>query len=213
MIRVFVIAGSSIFINGIKMLLSDKNGICLCGYSEFKYTCLNDIFKTSPDIIILYLKNNENKYLEFVKVINSNKNKTKIIVISEYLDHNMILEYLKEDIFSFLSEKYVNKELLTAINNSKNNLKYLGSEIIDILKNNCVYTPNKTLEIYYKLNDFDKKILYYLRLGYKLDAIKSEIGSNIKDVSNTKNELINKFGVNNLAELIIITIGIYGGGQ
>jgi len=180
--------------------------------SDFEMVKTKKFANVKADAIILCTCNDNNDYLNFVKEIYSIIGNPHIIIVSDCSNIDKIIKLLKMGIDCCLLEDFSEEELLSAIDHVINNKRYLNSKAIDILVSNSIDITEKLKDIYIKLNDTEKKILFSLAEGKKLETIADEIGKGKKYICLRKNELMKKFEANSISELIAKTVLLFIGG-
>jgi two-component system response regulator NreC len=168
-----------------------------------------EVFKITsekkPEIIILECFIHNTEELQITKYIKNNYPDTKIIIISEHHDEELMLRSFEAGVKGYLLKKDNADELNLAINKIKNGERYICSEashkMLDKIKEIVNHMDSQTpLEI--NLSGRELEVLQLISQGLTNNEIAEKIFTSRRTVETHRKMLIEKTKTKNTAALI-----------
>ncbi len=179
-------------------LMEKENDIKIIGISSNGKEVLEIMQKNIPDILILDLMMPEMDGLELLDILIEQKDKyltkTKVIVISSYIDKLYKTDKYREYIYGILPKPYNALKLLKLIEkiNIENDNKNIKRYVEESLKE---FNFNKNSSSYKYLQDAIYQVIYEGKVNFDLE---NDIYKKVAKKNNKKNGLVIKWGIEKL---------------
>lgn len=179
-------------------LMEKENDIKIIGISSNGKEVLEIMQKNIPDILILDLMMPEMDGLELLDILIEQKDKyltkTKVIVISSYIDKLYKTDKYREYIYGILPKPYNALKLLKLIEkiNIENDNKNIKRYVEESLKE---FNFNKNSSSYKYLKDAIYQVIYEGKVNFDLE---NDIYKKVAKKNNKKNGLVIKWGIEKL---------------
>lgn len=179
-------------------LMEKENDIKIIGISSNGKEVLEIMQKNIPDILILDLMMPEMDGLELLDILIEQKDKyltkTKVIVISSYIDKLYKTDKYREYIYGIIPKPYNALKLLKLIEkiNIENDNKNIKRYVEESLKE---FNFNKNSSSYKYLKDAIYQVIYEGKVNFDLE---NDIYKKVAKKNNKKNGLVIKWGIEKL---------------
>lgn len=179
-------------------LMEKENDIKIIGISSNGKEVLEIMQKNIPDILILDLMMPGMDGLELLDILIEQKDKyltkTKVIVISSYIDKLYKTDKYREYIYGILPKPYNALKLLKLIEkiNIENDNKNIKRYVEESLKE---FNFNKNSSSYKYLKDAIYQVIYEGKVNFDLE---NDIYKKVAKKNNKKNGLVIKWGIEKL---------------
>ncbi len=184
--------------NIFNSIIKNEKNIKLIGISSNGKETLEIMQKNIPDILLLDLMMPEMNGLELLDILIEQKDKyltkTRVIVISSYIDKLYKTDKYRKYIYGILPKPYNSLELLKLIERVKieNNNENIKKYIEETLKE---FNFNKNSSSYKYLKDAIYQIIYEEKINFDLE---NDIYRKVAKKNNKKNGLVIKWGIEKL---------------
>jgi DNA-binding NarL/FixJ family response regulator len=198
-LRTVIVDDHPIVIEGLKNLLSNENNIEIAGTFCNSQDLLSYLNIHSVDLILLDITLPDSNGMELCKLIKQNSIHTMILMISNHTERSIILETIQNGASGYLLKNSTLDELRHCIAEAlKGNICY-SREVVDIISR-----PSKNASFGIpKLTRREQQILGLLAKGKTSQVIGQELFLSPLTVDTHRRNLIQKFAVKNVAELIM----------
>lgn len=198
-LRTVIVDDHPIVIEGLKNLLSNENNIEITGTFHNGQDLLSYLNIHSVDLILLDITLPDSNGMELCKSIKQKSIHTMILMISNHTERSIILETIQNGASGYLLKNSTLDELRHCIAEAlKGNICY-SREVVDIISR-----PSKNASFGIpKLTRREQQILGLLAKGKTSQVIGQELFLSPLTVDTHRRNLIQKFAVKNVAELIM----------
>lgn len=198
-LRTVIVDDHPIVIEGLKNLLSNENNIEIAGTFCNGQDLLSYLNIHSVDLILLDITLPDSNGMELCKLIKQKSIHTMILMISNHTERSIILETIQNGASGYLLKNSTLDELRHCIAEAlKGNICY-SREVVDIISR-----PSKNASFGIpKLTRREQQILGLLAKGKTSQVIGQELFLSPLTVDTHRRNLIHKFAVKNVAELIM----------
>jgi DNA-binding NarL/FixJ family response regulator len=198
-LRTVIVDDHPIVIEGLKNLLSNENNIEIAGTFCNGQDLLSYLNIHSVDLILLDITLPDSNGMELCKLIKQNSIHTMILMISNHTERSIILETIQNGASGYLLKNSTLDRLRHCIAEAlKGNICY-SREVVDIISR-----PSKNASFGIpKLTRREQQILGLLAKGKTSQVIGQELFLSPLTVDTHRRNLIQKFAVKNVAELIM----------
>lgn len=198
-LRTVIVDDHPIVIEGLKNLLSNENNIEIAGTFCNGQDLLSYLNIHSVDLILLDITLPDSNGMELCKLIKQKSIHTMILMISNHTERSIILETIQNGASGYLLKNSTLDELRHCIAEAlKSNICY-SREVVDIISR-----PSKNASFGIpKLTRREQQILGLLAKGKTSQVIGQELFLSSLTIDTHRRNLIQKFAVKNVAELIM----------
>jgi DNA-binding NarL/FixJ family response regulator len=188
-----------IVIEGLKMLLQNEPNIHLVGGYCSGSDILSYIKTNKVDLILLDITLPDINGMELCQMIKKESSSTTILIVSNHTERSIIIQTIQNGANGYLLKNSAVEELRLCIAEAvKGNICY-SKEVMEIIsrptKNELHGAPRLTRR--------EKEILALIAKGKTSQVIGQELFLSPLTIDTHRKNLIQKFGVKNVAELIM----------
>ena len=130
MINVFMVDSNESTIKEVKQYFSNHSSICIKNTCKDGLEAINELKTNKYDVLLLDPIISKIDGIELLKLMSNNNIKTKVIIYSDYFNHNIVSSIYKFDI-SFYLLKDTNKDILEQRIIDATKLNYIELEFTD----------------------------------------------------------------------------------
>ncbi len=209
-IRVLLVDDHALVREGIRSLLQLYEDIEVVGEAGDGAEAIQKTRELEPDIVVMDISMPSMGGVEATRQILKEKPVAKIVVLSRYDNLSYARSLLEAGALGYVPKKAVSTELAAAIRAVYNGDVFLHPSIAKGVAKDYVQlirSEHKT-EPYERLTDREKEILKLLAEGYSSHQIAERLYLTAKTVLNYRKNVMEKLGVENLAQLIKYAIKI-----
>jgi DNA-binding NarL/FixJ family response regulator len=207
-IRILLCDDHSILREGIISLLKSEKDLLIVGEAENGSELIDKYFKLKPDLIITDIKMPDISGTEAVKKIKEKDNNVKALFLTMFEGDEFIYYTYKAGGSGLVNKNIVKGELIFAIRKILNGELYFGadidekglSEIIRQYDNNNEHLKGEFNK--YDITRRESEILILIAEGNTSSAIAERLGLSIRTVESHRANLIHKFNLKSLPELM-----------
>ncbi len=201
-IKVFLADDHKLFRQGLRVLLSEKQDICIVGEAEDGREALVQIAKLSPDVVIMDVGMPLLNGIETTRQVKKDFPKIRVIALSMHVDEKFVAEMLRAGAVGYLCKKCDTDELVAAIHVAVSGKTYLSPSISGTLVEHYVRNASATpASAYSQLTDREREILQLLVEEKSIKEIAGELSVSIKTVHAHREHLMRKLNVQTVAGL------------
>jgi len=152
-----------------------------------------------PDVILLDLVMPEITGVEAAKVIKKNHPEIAILIMSSEITPDKIKELASSQIEGYISKNYSQDELIDAIDSVSNGLTYYGKDVSKIIRDIRLSKTSVSDAVF---SERETEIIKLCREGYSAKAIADKLCLSSRTVSNYKQNIFSKMGINTTLEMV-----------
>lgn len=201
MIKVLIADDHQMFIDGLKSMLDDTEGIEVVGEAMNGKEVIENCDTKAVDIVIMDISMPVMDGIEATKQLLKKHAHIKVLGLSMYNDRNFISDLLKTGAHGYILKNTGKHELISAIKTLQSGETYLGGEVSQTLLNSFMKKPNK-MEFIEKLSDRETEVLECIATGLTTHEIASKLFISKNTVETHRKNLLYKLKARNTAELI-----------
>ena len=203
MTRVIIVDDHTLIRMGIKGTLSSKcPDICVVGEAADGKSLFRLLETTPADLILLDIVLPDMNGIEIARILRSNYQKIKILVISVENTSNTIQQLLEIGIDGFISKRQcTGEELPEAIRNVMSGMEYFGRDIASIIYSIYV-SKRETATATVEFSEREREIIHLCRNGFQSKEIGDQLHISPRTVETHKKNIFKKLGINNSLEMV-----------
>jgi two-component system response regulator NreC len=203
-VKVLLVDDHKIFREGLRALIEKHPGIKVVGEAENGLEAVEMVDKLSPEVVIMDIAMPGMNGIEATKLIDEKTSHTvKVIGLTMHSDIRYVTKMLKAGASGFLLKDCSSEELVEAIRTVKTGEAYLctwvkenlAKDYVDILKGDKVSTASV-------LTSREHEVIKLLADGQSIKEIASRLNVSPKTVETHRQNIMEKLGINNTAELV-----------
>lgn len=201
MTKVLIADDHQMFIDGLKSLLEEIDGIEVVGEARNGKEAVELCNTEAVDIVIMDISMPVMDGIEATRVINTNHPDIKVLALSMYNDKNFIADILKTGASGYILKNTGKKELVHALSTLQMGESYLSTEVSDTLLKSFS-KKESTLQMLEKLSDREMEVLECIASGLTTQEIAKKLFISKNTVETHRKNLLYKLEAKNTAELI-----------
>ncbi len=206
-IRILLIEDHHIVRQGIKQLLKLYDNYDIVGDVSDGISALEETRKLLPDVVILDLSLPKINGIEVAKQIRKINPETKIIVLTMYESKEFITRMLDIGVSAYLNKESTDTDLITAIETTTKGQVFLSPSVSKVLVEKLVgnkinaHISEDDKELYSKLTEREKTILYMVAEGYCSKEIAKYLSISINTINNHRTSIMKKLNIHDAVGL------------
>ncbi len=158
--------------------------------------------RLNPDIIIMDINlSGEINGIEATRQIRAGSPRTKVLAISMHCQPMYAREMMKSGASGYVTKNSRSEEMLKALDEIRNNKKYICSEVKNILSGQMIDGENKPQAIN-TLTKREMEIISYIKKGFSSQAIGTSLSVSKKTVEVHRFNILRKLNLKNAPELV-----------
>ncbi len=194
--KILIIEDHPVYLDGLKNLIlrNLKNSEVECAMNG--HTAIEKACKNNFDVIFVDLQLPDINGVDVIRTLKSNNIPSKIIVNSFDCSPSQTINLMDIGVDGILQKCDDEKDIITAIGETKQNRKYYSKAVQDDLVNYHQKKKNSTF------TDREMEIIRHLNLGITTAQIADRLCIAESTVNHHKKSIFNKIGVKNSIELL-----------
>ena len=202
-IKVLIADDHNIVRDGIRSLLATEPDIEVVGEACDGIEVLEKVGETSPDVLLLDLAMPRMSGLDVVRKSLKDYPKTRILILTQYNDHEYVMKAIEIGACGFLTKTTVSSELIHAIQACYKGESYLSPSAATALVEEWRSIPHPaSKDPMDLLSNREKEVLNMVVEGYTAKDIAEVLCVSPKTVEWHKRSLMNKLNIHKKTELI-----------
>jgi DNA-binding NarL/FixJ family response regulator len=203
-VRVLLVDDHKIFREGLRALIEKKPGVEVVGEAENGIMAIEMVDKLSPEVVIMDIAMPGMNGIEATRrIVEKTSHKVKVIGLTMHSDIRYVIRMLKAGASGFLLKDCSSEELVEAIKVVKQGEIYLcdwvkenlAKDYVDILKGH-------KLPAFSVLTVREREVLELLADGKTTKEIAFRLKVSPKTVETHRQNIMEKLGISNTAELV-----------
>jgi DNA-binding NarL/FixJ family response regulator len=201
MARVIIADDHQMFIDGLKSMLEEIDGIEVVGEARNGQEAVDLCDKEAVDIVIMDISMPVMDGIEATGVIKHLHPDIKVLGLSMFNDKNFIADILKTGASGYILKNTGKQELVNALSTLQNGGSYLDTEVSStLLKSFTAREPSR--HMLEKLSDREMEVLEAIATGLTTQEIAKKLFISKNTVETHRKNLLYKLEARNTAELI-----------
>ncbi len=203
-IRVFIADDHAIVREGLKQILADTRDIVVAGEAENGHEAVKRFRAAKCQVMLLDISLPDRSGIDVLKQIKKEKPDLPVLMLSMHREDQYAIRSLKAGAAGYLTKQSAPRELVTAIRQAAEGLKYISAALAQELAN-TVGEDHETA-LHETLSDREYQTLVLIASGKTVGAIAEELKLSAKTVSEYRARLLLKMKLKNSAELTLYAI-------
>ena len=203
-IRVFIADDHAIVREGLKQILADTRDIVVSGEAENGHDAIKRFRASKCQVMLLDISLPDRNGIDVLKQIKKEKPDLPVLMLSMHREDQYAIRSLKAGAAGYLTKQSAPRELVTAIRQAAEGLKYISAALAQELAN-TVGEDHETA-LHETLSDREYQTLVLIASGKTVGAIAEELKLSAKTVSEYRARLLLKMKLKNSAELTLYAI-------
>lgn len=199
LIKVFIADDHAIVREGLKQILAETRDIVVAGEAENGVDALKLFRRSGCHVMLLDISMPDRSGIEVLKLVKKEKPELAVLMLSMHREDQYAIRSLKAGAAGYLTKQSAPRELVTAIRQVAEGLKYISPALAQELANHVgedhEAPPHETL------SDREYQTLTMIASGKTVGAIAKELSLSVKTVSEYRARLLVKMKLKNSAEL------------
>jgi DNA-binding NarL/FixJ family response regulator len=187
---------------GLLSLLHEQHDIVVVGAAENGREAVEKARRTFPDIVVMDIAMPLLNGIEAMRQLTRSLPRTKVIVLTMYVDEEYVLRALQAGARGYLLKKAAASELLQAIRAVARGDFYLSSDISRAVVERFFSSDNPAAEEAAALSDRERQILQLVAEGHTNRQIASALGITPKTVDTHRTRLMTKLDIHDTPGLV-----------
>lgn len=201
-IKVLIADDHKIMRDGLSSLLEAQPDIEVVAEAEDGRAIVQLVKRLSPDIIIMDIAMPFLNGIEATRQIVQDHPGIKIIALSMHSDKRFVGEMLKSGASAYLLKDCAFEELITAIRTVTENKNYLSPGIAGLAVDYFMTRTEKgEASAFSQLTNREREVLQLMAEGKKTKEIAAHLHLSVKTIETHRIHIMDKLGINNVAEL------------
>ena len=198
-IKVFIADDHAIVREGLKQILAETRDIIVAGEAENGLEAVKLFRKSDCQVMLLDMSMPDRSGIDVLKQIKKEKPDLAVLMLSMHREDQYAIRSLKAGASGYLTKQSAPRELVTAIRQVAEGLKYISAALAQELAN-TVGEDHETA-LHETLSDREYQTLVMIASGKAVGAIAEELKLSVKTVSEYRARLLVKMKLKNSAEL------------
>ncbi|MRX08174.1 response regulator [Pseudoduganella sp. FT25W] len=198
-IKVFIADDHAIVREGLKQILAETRDIVVAGEAENGLDAIKLFRKSECQVMLLDISLPDRNGIEVLKQIKKEKPELAVLMLSMHREDQYAIRSLKAGASGYLTKQSAPKELVTAIRQVSNGLKYISPALAQELANHV--GEDHEAPLHDTLSDREYQTLTMIASGKTVGTIAKELSLSVKTVSEYRARLLVKMKLKNSAEL------------
>ena len=194
-IKILIADGHIVVANGIAKVLAEVPDFRVVGVSKSGEETFRIFENSSPDVVTVDIDlPGAVSGLELIRRLHHLSRQTRIIILTNILDHGIIHDALREGVISYLLKNSSNEELIRAVRYTYQGIPALSPEVTQILVQEAA-APSRS-----HLTSREQDVLELLARGQNNQEIAAQLSISLSTVQFHVSNILNKLGVHNRIE-------------
>ena len=187
---------------GLRALLEREAGIEVIAEAENGRTTVELSRELNPDVVVIDIGMPDLNGIDATRQIVSESPTVKVIALSMHSDRKFVREMLSAGASGYLLKDSAFEELGTALATVINNQTYLSPKIADtVVKDYLGKIETKASKVSPALTKREREVLQLIAEGKTTKDIASQLYVSIKTIETHRKQIMDKVGLNSVAEL------------
>lgn len=201
MIRILIADDHQMFIDGLKSMLDEVEGIEVVGEAMNGFEVLEVCKHQEVDVVIMDISMPGMDGIEATRALYKKDPSIKVLGLSMFNERNFISDMLKAGAMGYILKNTGKEDLLSAINTLQAGENYLGEEVSRTLLNSFLKNTPRAQPME-KLSEREHEVLECIAAGLTTHEIADKLFISKNTVESHRKNLLYKLNARNTAELV-----------
>ncbi|MCK4828363.1 response regulator transcription factor [bacterium] len=199
MIRVLIADDHPIVREGLKQILSKSIDITVTGEAGSCREVLKMTSQNHFDVVLLDIKMPDRMGLDILDELKSKHPKLPVLILSTCPEEQYAIAAMRSGAFGYLEKKSAPKELILAIKQATQGMKYVSSSLAQRMAQ--YLEGDEKITLHEKLSSREYQVMCMLCSGKSSTKIADELLLSVKTISTHRTRILKKMGMENNIEL------------
>lgn len=190
--------------HGLKKILEDEFSDVIVGEASRDTEILEQLNKSSWDIVILDINMPGKSGLEILKDIKASYPNLPVLILSMYPEEQFALRVMKSGASGYLRKDSAPEELVDAVKEILEGRKYISPTVMNILSD--VVNKDRSIELSELLSDREYEIFMLIAQGKTVSEIAEILSLSVKTVSTHRTHILEKTKLKNNADIVMYAV-------
>ena len=202
-IKIAVADSDKLMLDGLGALFEKEDGIDVVGFADDLKTGIQIVCKTQPDVFIVDPKITSHKGVELFSQVRNEKSDIRIIALSSFFSQEIFRAAREANITGLVLKRSPFDELAEAVRVVKTDETFLCAEVKRLFAAQYLnYLQNGTSKGPVHLTETQLTVVQLLASGKGTKEIANQLGKSPKTIDACRRKIMDKLGLNSLAELV-----------
>ncbi|MBC3932707.1 MAG: response regulator [Undibacterium curvum] len=198
-IKLLIVDDHPVVREGIKSIVAATNDIAVAGESASGLDAIRLSRQLDYKVMLLDIALSDKNGIEVLKQIKSEKPDVQVLMFSIHKEEQYAIRSLKAGAAGYLNKQCATTELLQAIRQVANGLKYITPQLAQELANNLNQEHEDAL--HKTLSDREFQTLTMIASGKSVSDIAKDLSLSVKTISEYRSRILLKMKLRHNAEL------------
>jgi DNA-binding NarL/FixJ family response regulator len=201
--KILLVDDHQLFRDGIQNLLDQQLDLRVIGTAENGRRALEMVRMHSPDVVIMDVTMPHLNGIDATRRILEAYPDIKVIALSMHSHSRFVEEMLKAGAVGYLLKECAFEDLVRAIHEVLEGRMYLSPTITRVMVNDFLNPSQKDdVQGLAHLTSKEREILQLISEGYTNEDVAQSLHMSRRTVEKHRSRIMNKLGINNVAELV-----------
>ena len=208
-IKILLADDHKILRNGMRSMIDKEPDFEVVGEAENGITAVQMACDLNPDVVIMDIAMPGINGVDATREILSKAPEIKVLALSTYSEKQFIFAMLKAGALGYLVKDCAFEELVAAVRSVAENKIYIAPKVLNIVVKEYLNHESQELpkdDVH--LTPRERDVLRLITKGKNTKEIASELYVSVKTIETHRQNIMNKLGIHNVAELTLYAVQI-----